>query len=270
MLRRTKLTCLVLGLLVVAGVSSAQEDITVDASIDYFGKYLWRGQLWTDDPVLQPAVNVGYDKFTMSVWGNYELTSVNAETQEFTEIDYTLDYTDTIPDHDGMTYSLGVVHYQYPRATNGVLSAPKGAKTTTEIYAGVGMDTFLNPTATLYYDIDEVGGLYASLGASHSIDISEYGLMDDMVNSVDLAASLGYGDGSYNEDYWGGVGSVDAFNDFVLSATLPIELCEHATLNASCNYVSVVDGSLMTNENGTALAQKGDYTFFGLGLAVSF
>lgn len=268
MLQSKKLTWMVLGLLVVAGIASAQEEITVDASLDYMGKYIWRGQLVTDDPVLQPAVNVGYDKFTLSVWGNMELTSVNGETQEFTEIDYTLDYTDALPEMDGVTYSLGAIHYQFPRAAT--VAAPNGSQTTTELYAGLGFDTILSPTVTLYHDIDEAGGLYASFGVSHSIDISEYALMDDMVNSVDLAASLGYGDGNYNEDYWGGPGAVDCFNDFVLSATLPIELCEYATLNASCNYVSVVDGSLMTNESGTALGQKRDYTYLGLGLAVSF
>lgn len=250
--RVLSLTCICL----FGSLARAEVAPTVDVSLDYFGKYIWRGVVATDDPVLQPSVAIGWDKFTASVWGNYDLTSVNAETQEFTEIDYTLDYTDTIPDAEGITYSLGTIVYQFPRV-NGSGNA------TTEIYGGLGFDTVLSPTATLYYDVDDADGFYGSVGVSHSIDISEYALMDDMVNSVDLAASLGYGSSNYNRNYWGE--SRDATNDFVLSVTVPVQMGEYATLRTSATYVSLPDGSIKGNT-----AQKGDYVYFGLGLDVSF
>ncbi len=257
MLQSTKLAWLVVGMLVVSGTASALEDVAVDASLDYMGKYIWRGQAFTDDPVLQPAVNVGVDKLTLGIWGNMELTNVNGERHEFTEVDYTVDYTDALPGVDGASYSVGAIHYHFPRAM-------AGADATTEIYAGIGLDTMLSPTATLYYDVDEIGGFYASFGVSHAIDISEYGLLEDMINSVELAGSLGYADRNYNNDYWGE--SVDALNDLVISATIPVELCSNSTLNASCSYVSLLDGSI----KGNATSQKSSYLYAGIGLACSF
>jgi len=59
-------------------------------------------------------------------------------------------------------------------------------------------------------------------------------------------------------------------NDFVISATIPVELCEHATLKGSCSYVSLLDNSLNVDGVGAKKGQKGDYVYAGIGLAVSF
>jgi hypothetical protein len=257
MLWRTKFVWAALGLLVAAGAASAMEDVSVDVSLDYLGKYIWRGQVSTNDPVFQPAVYVGMDKLTLGVWGNMDTTNINRDRYEFTEVDYTLDYTDALPGVDGATYSLGAIHYSFPTALN-------AADATSEIYAGLGYDCILNPTATLFYDVDEIGGFYASLGISHSLNLSEYGLSDDMIKTLDLAASLGCGDRNYNNDYWGYSG--DAINDLVISATVPVELCSNAKLNVSCNYMSLLDGSI----KGARANQKSDYVYAGVGVAMSF
>jgi hypothetical protein len=257
MLRSTKLVWVVLSLLVIAGAANAMEDVSVDATLDYVGKYIWRGGLVTDDPALQPGVTVGMDKLTLGVWGTIDTTNVNGDRNQFKEIDYTLDYTDALPSVEGVTYSVGGILYEFPTAT--------GSKdATAEIYGGLGFDCILNPTVTLYYDVDDADGFYGSLGISHSLDISEYGLMEDMINSLDLAASVGYADRKYNQNYWGD--SVAAANDFVISATIPVKLCEAATLNASCNYVSLLDGSI----KGNTPDQKSSYVYAGIGLACSF
>ncbi len=261
MLRSVKLLWVVLSLLVIATAANAMEEVSVDATLDYVGKFIWRGKVVTDDPALQPGVTVGMDKLTMGVWGSVDMTSVNEDRNEFQRVHYNLDYTDALPCVEGVSYSVGGMLYQLP-TTHGTDNA------TSEIYAGLGFDTILNPTATLYYDFDDVHGYYASLGISHSLDISELGLLEDMANSLDLAASVGYGDRDYNQKYW--TDSVDALNDLVISATLPIKLCEAATLNASCNYVSLLDGSLDVDGIGTKKTQKGDYVYAGIGLAVSF
>jgi hypothetical protein len=268
MLRSSKLAWLVLGLVILASTASAFEEVTVDATLDYVGKYIWRGLVVTDDPALQPGVTVGLDKLTLGIWGSIDMTGVNDDRNEFQEVDYILDYTDALPEYDGVSYSVGAIIYQFP-TTNGSGNA------TTEIYGGLGWDCILNPTVTLYYDVDDADGFYGSFGVSHSLDISEYGLMEDMINSVEFAASLGYGSDNYNSNYWNE--STSALNDFVLSATIPVELCSNATLNASCNYVSLADGSLDVDEFGAGKtqangirSQKGDYFYLGIGLAVTF
>ncbi|MCP4453207.1 MAG: hypothetical protein GY809_17230 [Planctomycetes bacterium] len=257
MLRSTKLAWLVLGMLVVSGTASAIEEVAVDATLDYVGKYIWRGKVVTNDPALQPGVTVGLDKLTLGVWGSIDLTNVNGDRNRFQEVDYYVDYTDALPDADGINYSVGAILYHFP-TTKGSTNA------TTEVYAGLGFECLLNPTVTLYYDIDDADGFYGNAGVSHSLDISEYGIAEDMINSVDFAASLGVADKSYNKYYWGK--SVNATNDFVMSATLPVELCSNATLNATCSYVSLLDGSI----KGGAAGQNSSYVYGGIGLAVSF
>jgi len=261
MLWSTKFSWVVLVSLIVAGQASALEDVAVDVSIDYAGKYIWRGQALTDDPVVQPSVTLSKDKLSLNIWGSMDTTNWNSsnykDSGEFREIDYTLDYTDALPGVDGATYSAGFIYYSFPTVSN-------TADATSELYAGVGFDCVLSPTATLYYDVDEVGGFYASFGISHSLDISELGLSEDMINSLDLSATLGYADRKYNNDYWSN--SVDAINDLVISATIPVKLCSNATLNASCNYVSLLDSSIKRN----ATSQKSDYVYGSIGVAMSF
>lgn len=261
MLRSKRMACVVLGLMIAAGTASALEDVTVDVSVDYVGKYIWRGQVLTNDPVLQPAVTVGMDKLSLGVWGNYDTTNISGERGEFTEIDYTLDYTDALPGVEGAFFSAGAVYYSFPRALN-VTSA------TTELYAGISMDTVLNPTATLYYDIDEADGFYASFGVSHSLDVAELGVANDMLKTVDLSATLGYGSNNYNKEYW--TESTDALNDLVITASVPFELCSSTTLTASCSYVSLLDGSINNNTTGLKANQKSDYVYAGIGLSMSF
>ena len=97
------LSVMILWILAVAGVAIAQEDpaVSVDISADYFSKYIWRGQNVNDTSVLQPNVSVGAHGFTGSIWANIDLTNQTRTAPdnagEFSEIDYTLDYSSSVP-----------------------------------------------------------------------------------------------------------------------------------------------------------------------------
>ncbi|MBI4800110.1 MAG: hypothetical protein HY794_15555, partial [Desulfarculus sp.] len=47
---------------------------SVDLILPYYSKYLSRGALTVDDPVLQPGLTVAAHGFSFNVWGNYNLT----------------------------------------------------------------------------------------------------------------------------------------------------------------------------------------------------
>ncbi|MBI4800069.1 MAG: hypothetical protein HY794_15340, partial [Desulfarculus sp.] len=47
---------------------------SVDLTVPYYSKYLSRGALTVDDPVLQPGLTVAAHGFSFNVWGNYNLT----------------------------------------------------------------------------------------------------------------------------------------------------------------------------------------------------
>jgi len=202
----------------------AEDNLSVGAGIDFFSKYVWRGQNLVDDWVLQPGTYVSYKDITASFWGNLDLTDENGHNGELSEIDLTLDYTGQVPGADSVSYSLGIINYDFP--ING------GSNDTWEIYWGFGFDFPANPSVTVYHDVDEVDGTYVSFSIGHSIEnLTESGL------SVDLSASIGWGSASYNKSYWGPDKS--ELNDLVLSAALPFEVAGFA-VTPSVNYITLM------------------------------
>src|SRR6056297_3389533 len=111
-----KTICLTAILVLTAIGSSLQADDKIEFEItaDYFGKYIWRGQNLSDDPVFQPGISATYNNFTAGVWGNLETTSINNNSGEFTEWDYYLDYSNSLPGVDGVGYSVGIINYHFP------------------------------------------------------------------------------------------------------------------------------------------------------------
>jgi hypothetical protein len=206
----------------------AKDDLTVGTSADFFSKYVWRGQNLVDDWVLQPGVYASYKGVTASFWGNLDLTDENGNQGEFSEIDLTLDYSGKVPGIDLVSYSLGVINYDFPFSG--------GADDTWEIYWGLGLDVPASPSVTVYHDVDEVNGTYVSFGIGHSFEnLIE---IDSGVGvGLDLSASIGWGSAGYNKFYWGPGKS--ALNDLVLSAAFPFEVAGF-TVTPSVNYVTLM------------------------------
>ena len=84
-----KVRCLILGFVVLAcssSVSLAAEEVDFEITADYFGKYIWRGQNLSDDSVFQPGLSIGYSNLTAGIWGNMDLTNINGNSGDFSEV----------------------------------------------------------------------------------------------------------------------------------------------------------------------------------------
>jgi hypothetical protein len=206
----------------------AQDDLSVGASADFLSKYVWRGQDLVDDWVLQPGANVSYKGVTASFWGNLDLTDENGNQGDFSEIDLTLDYSAKVPGTDLVSYSLGVINYDFP--------VSGGANNTWEIYGGFGLDVLASPSVTVYHDVDEVKGTYVSFGLEHSFE-NLIELDPGVGVGLDLSASIGWGSASYNKFYWGPDKS--ELNDLVLKAACPFEVAGF-TVTPSVNYITLM------------------------------
>jgi hypothetical protein len=227
----------------------AGDNISVGTSADILSKYVWRGQNLVDDWVLQPGASVGYKDLTASFWGNLDLTDENGYKGQFSEVDLTLDYSGQVPVTDILSYSVGVIYYDFPAS---------GGADTWEIYWGLGLDVPASPSVTVYHDVDEVNGTYLSLGVGHSIkNLTELGL------GIDLGASIGWGSASYNKSYWGPDKS--ELNDLVLSAAFPFEVAGFA-VTPSVNYITLIRDEIRApNTYG-----KNDMWVAGIGFAKEF
>lgn len=234
-----------------SSLSLAAERIDFEITVDYFSKYVWRGQNLDDESVFQPGFSASYKGLAASIWGSLEMTSANGNSGEFTEIDYSVDYSGDFPGIEGLGYSVGMIYYDFPSTE---------FEDTTEIYWGFGFDLPLSPSVTVYHDVDEVDGSYVSLAFGHSIEkIAE--LSSDLPVGMDVGLSLGWGSSSYNKVYWGVNGG--KMQDLTLLVGFPVGLSGW-TLTPSINYVTLLNGTIRGS------AADDDMFFAGVSLSKSF
>lgn len=219
-------------------------------TVDYFSKYIWRGQNYDDDPVLQPGVSATYRGLTAMIWGSLETTNINGNSGDFSEVDYSLYYSGVLPSLEGVNYSIGAGYYNFPGTK---------VKDTTEVYAGLSFDLPLRPSVTFYHDVDEAEGTYVSLAVACSVERIA-GLGKDMPLGMEIGASLGWGSGSYNKYYWGTDQS--KLNDLTLSASFPMEIAG-CTLAPSLNYVTLLSDNIRDTD---AYGTDSDFFFVGISL----
>lgn len=218
------------------------EDLPIEFSADIAinSKYLWRGFVLDNDPVMQEGIYLGLQGFTVSIWGSFDID--NDDTLNSDEVDYALDYT---KEFDNLSLSLGHTYYDFP-ATD--LSSK-------EFYLGAGWDAFLSPSLTWYHDYGNEAsgggdGEYIILELDHSLPLGATSL------SLDLGGHFGYNDALFIK----GNG-----RDVALSAGLTIPLKAGVTLSPSLNC-SLTSGDLKDSNDGN----QGDEFYSGLTLSFSF
>jgi hypothetical protein len=251
--------CATVVLLVTSIFAGAEEEEKPSVTIasDFFSKYVWRGQLLVDDWVAQPSVSLGYKGFTASIWGNLCLTDEIDAEGEFTEFDYSLDYTAAVPGLDGLSFSLGTIYYRFPN---------QPFDPTLEVYGGLSADVPLSPAVKVFYDVgdnidkDGIEGSYIQFSIGHAIEKIQ-SWTDECYCDLQLGASLGFGTAGYDNGFFG----VDSagLNDLTLSAALPITL-------GAWTVKPVLGFSTMLDSDIRAATDTSDNFYGGIGASYSF
>ena len=251
-----------------AGTLMAQDEagFSATASVDYFNKYIWRGQNLNDESVLQFNASGSAWGFTGAIWSNIPLTDAQGTTiGEFNEIDYSLDFSRVLPNsNDRVGYSLGVNHYTFPGSidNNGSLSV------TTEIYGGLNFNVPLSPSITWNRDVDAIDGSYIEFKVGHTFE--KIGSWSDASHAnLELSVSLGLGGSAYNAGYFGC--DTTKFNDLTLSVGVPFNLKYGMSIKPSFNVSTMLDGDIRNAiETGGAYAGKHTNTWFGINFTKNF
>ncbi len=232
-------------------VYAAEEEIKFVVTTDYFTKYIWRGQNLNDKSVFQPSVSIGKNGFTGSVWGNLDLTGENRNCGQFTEFDYSIDYSASVPDINGVSFSVGALYYDFPNTDS---------KPTTEVYGGLNFDLPLTPYVKLYRDVEEINGSYLQAGIGHSIEkIWEFS--SKCYCGLQIGSSIGYGSSRYNKGYFDSDSA--KLNDWTSSVALPF--CIGAwTIQPCINYSTMLSDSIRT------ATEKSDNFWAGLSISIEF
>ena len=240
--------------------AEAEDKIGFSIGSDFYSKYVWRGQVITNGAAFQPSVTATYGKFTANVWGNVDMTNYahgpyGDQSGEFTEYDLTLNYSNKLSEDSKIGYSVGTIHYHFPSFSN---------TDTTELYWGFNFDVPLKPAIKVYHGLGNENGTYVNFSIGHTLE-KVVTWSEKCYCDLQLGASLGWGSGTYNKDYWG----VDEarLNDLAFTLGLPICFPGNWTVKPCINYVMLVDGKIRDTD---VYSKSSDYFFTGIGISKSF
>jgi hypothetical protein len=125
-------------------------------STAFASRYVWRGQTLSKGFVAQPTVAITLGGFSANLWSNIDLDIEEKDDDGIVmnETDLTLNYTVPV---GPVSLTGGVIHYDFDGSD------------TQEIYLTTAIATLLNPSLSLYYDIDDGDGGFAVLAVSQAI-----------------------------------------------------------------------------------------------------
>lgn len=197
--------------LTVLAVSARGVELNGDVEMGLSSAHVWRGHVVNDEPVFQPAITVGAYPYSLGVWSTWDLTSTG-EASRHQRVDVTGQYSYR---RDRHLLDAGLTAYIYPG------DATAGPNDTLELFVGYAIDVAGLPSATLYYDFEELDGLYATLGLTHTVPLTRWEL------ELQLGATVGFADGDHNNAAFG----VDdaSLVDLTLTAALPLPLTWEST-----------------------------------------
>lgn len=194
--------------------TASGNSFTSNLTVGFYSQYVWRGyELSKDSLVIQPSLSADYRGFGVNLWGNYDTDQYDLDTGNWNETDLTISYDGAV---SSVIYGMGYIYY----------ALEDGEEDTQEIYATLGLDTFLSPLLGIYRDVDNNPGWYISLGIGHSFVISD-------TLGLELGAQIGYVDD--DQDY-------SAFHDGLISLSLSYSASDHITLTPELYYSFALSG----------------------------
>jgi hypothetical protein len=153
-------------------------DVSGEADLTVNSDCVWRGQVRTDEPCLQPRVSAGAGNLQFDLWGTWDIIPED-DTWERNRVDATVAYGWECGIQMLSAGMVGYIYHDGPR---------RDSLDTFEVLLGYALDVPSLPSLTLYYDFDRVDGYYATLSVAHSFEMQQ-----DRV-ALDLGLELGAGD----------------------------------------------------------------------------
>lgn len=184
---------LLIALLLAFPVAFAGAADTVEVGVDGYSKYLWRGFLLCDEPVVQPSVTVSSGDWSFNCWTNLDAGSA----ARCTEVDYTVSRSFAL---HGSAAAAGYTYYTF--------SDLEGDGSSQELFLGIAGQGKVPVSLTGYYDFAEGDGLYAELATEVSMPMGAH--------EVALALALGYNRHQWREE--------TGFSHLQVSLSCPIAL----------------------------------------------
>jgi hypothetical protein len=239
---------------------------TVNINTSFYSQYIWRGyELSKDSFVIMPSVTVSYKGFSLNWWGDIDTNHGKGyyEAQDgfqCWEQDYLLWYSNS---WQCVNYTIGYIYYH---------TMPSH---TQEVWVSLGLQNFLNPTFSVWRDIEHGPSWYYNLAVSHSFPIPKdaFGLCYDW--SFDVGGWVSY----YDQDhYWQPrthpKSDYSGFHDGQVWAGLKIPLSDVCSITPKLQYSFPLSTKARNNIKGVSgdavRGQHGDANFLYGGLILDY
>ncbi len=210
-------------LLVFPGRAHTGDSVRIDLGGTYLSRFVWRGDMWTDDPVFWKTATIRYKGFRFYNFFNIDLTGINDDKFQCNEYDYILDYTFSF---DSFSVAPGVLHFSSPTDF---------FEPTTKIILQIKTRLPFNPGLRVRIDPEKSRGSYIILDTAHRIS------PDKAIKHIDFYGSLGasqpryYGDGLQNQL---------AFTDVLLGIGIPFDIGKGMTLTPLVEFTALLGSHL--------------------------
>jgi|GEM_PF-4978912 len=226
-----KICTLLLTLLFPAILPADAADVI--GRIDVSSGYIWRGLSINNDPVAQPSVDISYGNFRLGFWGNIDIGDNNGTFRkgDFSEVDLTFTYSRKAGRFD---LAVGLIDYQFPGQPDN--SGP-ALEETREIFASVATPLCekFSVAATVYYDLDVMTDIYATMSLAYSSALSEKWKLDGSA----LAACCG-------KD-WAANGKF-GLREYLLGVKAIYAADPETDLTLGVNYTGSLDTKVLPNQ----------------------
>lgn len=226
-----------------SGIADTQPSMSVDFETIQASKYVWRGLVCNNEPVVQPSLTASWQSgVSLNLWGSFDQTDFGDAKGKLSELDYTLSYD---WESRGNDWTLGYVAYTYPNDP-----CPGTGEMLLDCNFGGSWGTNLS----LARDVKEADGLYLNLGMARSIYLAG--------RSVDVSGGLGFTDKRMSSYYYD-VPSA-GLSDASICLEVPIESHGGWTFTPSMTYTQILRHSLRE------AVERPDNYIFGIKLNKTF
>ena len=221
----------------------------VNINTSFYSHYIWRGyELSHDSFVMFPSVTVSYKGFSVNWWGDIDTDyAEKPDGLQCMEQDYSAWYSNA---WKKLNYTLGYIYYNTK------------AVDTQEVWASLGLSMFLNPTLSVYRDIELGESWYYNFALLHSFPISKdcVGWKHDL--SFDVGGWVSY---YWLHNYTKDDVNYSAWHDGNVWAGFKIPLSEACSITPKIQYSFPLSYKARANLKGASFdGDDADFVYGGL------
>ncbi len=234
-----------------AAIAQDDSQSLIGGDLGIYSKYVWRGLVFDENPVLQTDLWMEVHGISMVFWGNVDLQDDEDDFDgRFNEWDVYI----TFPIKNFGPASVGgeIDYLSFPS------SSWQNGFGTSEISTWIRADIFGSPTVQVFWDIWQYHGIYANLNISQMQSVGP--------GDIDVSAGIGWGNEKHNVQ--SGVPQAGGLLHLQADAAYTFEVHKLIELTLGLHFTTILQQDIRDAYDAADIAATS--LFFSLNAAVTF